>query len=514
LAILGCLRHPNIIELLACFTYRNRRNLVLPLADLDLSILLRCTDRPPAFRSDETLIAALAGLSSAIEQLHDFTVDGTRIFGCHNWIVPSNILVRGKKFPLSDFGFSKLAETPEAVETKFKSATSHHLAPECESISEDDFTPGVMSRSSDIWSFGCVLAEAMTYMTLGATGVEEFKFRRKFIIHKFTRFTFHIDGRENPAVDRWLSELEKRTPETRWLLLQLIRDMLSLRLEARPTAQEVSKQLYLVALHVAVQRIDDLYTAMTKRTDEGESSTAITEQKSIFEAWKCATGLIYTPGDRTLNRRNLEARLDLKSTLSFLSPTEETLKEAVPRDLAFASILICLSELNHQLFGLLSPELRLKFDPSCAKSAQSESEDVFSSLGRASSSLTLSSMPSNPSIPMNVTEQLEIFVSDDILRPLFEEALKGEKGAERRSFESKFVLLLGKYHTDLLSQGPDDKEKKAAWLLQKRKKRFAREISERFATDKSTSSKDGLRLSSEGPDKHAEVELYLSDLSH
>jgi len=81
---------------------------------------------------------------------------------------------------LADFGLSRFKEQVESSGTVFRQGGGDYRAPECEDIGDDFFSKFVVRRSSDIWSFGCIIAEAATYMILGRYGVEEFKKRRRF----------------------------------------------------------------------------------------------------------------------------------------------------------------------------------------------------------------------------------------------------------------------------------------------------------------------------------------------
>lgn len=146
LSILNHISHLNILELLASYTHDKKHNLVFPLAEPE--------PEPTSFNSDETLLIALAGLSSGIEHVHNFVeskIDLSRI-GCHHDLRPKNILVSKNIFLLADFGLSRFKNSSENSKTAFKTGGGDYLAPECED-SDNNFEKLDIRRSSDIWSF-------------------------------------------------------------------------------------------------------------------------------------------------------------------------------------------------------------------------------------------------------------------------------------------------------------------------------------------------------------------------
>jgi len=149
------------------------------------------------------------------------------------------------------------------------------------------------------------------------------------------------------------------------------------------------------------------------------------------------------------------------------------------------------------------------------QSALAGYDDIFSTnLSRTNSNLTLSSLFSNEPVPETIVGQfLAILVSDDVLQPLYNEALRERTPAQRTRFEAQFVVLLEKYRSDLIAQGPDEEEKRVVWLLQQQRRQFARFISEQFGVDDGNRSGKWADLISQEPDKLAETERYLSSLT-
>ena len=166
------MRHPNIVKLLALYTYdNNKHNLIFPLAKgRTLYELFNGDPEIRTFNSSSAFFKAIAGLSSAIEQVRDFTENwiDLNLIGCHYDLRPQNILVSGDSLVLADFGFSRFRDATDDSATRFEKGARDYRAPECEDINDLHFQKHLIRRSSDIWSFGCVLAELITYMIRGS----------------------------------------------------------------------------------------------------------------------------------------------------------------------------------------------------------------------------------------------------------------------------------------------------------------------------------------------------------
>ena len=152
LCLLRSLKHPNIIELLASFSFprlfkgrlRYEHNF-FPLAESTLSSILANQETDALslyFETDQNLYEQLFGLSSAIESIHNYFSDefNLTLIGCHHDLHHRNILVSKNKLLLADFGLSRLR--PENSRSRFK-GMGDYIAPECEPIQN-----GMFSRAS------------------------------------------------------------------------------------------------------------------------------------------------------------------------------------------------------------------------------------------------------------------------------------------------------------------------------------------------------------------------------
>lgn len=248
LSFLRLAQHPNIVRLIASYSYGDTYNLLFERAEGHLGVLLSQIQRPPAFQSDTSFYQAMQGLCSALACFHHLTCPGygLELKGYHHDLKPENILVDGSRFLLSDFGLSSLKEMGAISKTLSKDIMGYYISPECETI-EDGFRRKLVGQPSDIWALGCILAVILTYVQRGPEGVVEFEQKRKHKQQNWTTYTFHSAGARNPAVDVWLTGLEQDASEEALGLVHLIRDTLKINPLDRPDAATVSSRMNFLA---------------------------------------------------------------------------------------------------------------------------------------------------------------------------------------------------------------------------------------------------------------------------
>jgi len=250
-----------------------------------------------AFPNDEAYLLALSALSSALEKIHNYSSElvDIQFIGLHHDIKPENILIDRNRFMLSDFGLSRLEDAALSSKTPHRAGEGYYMAPECE-LADKDFVSGVVSRPSDIWSLGCIIAEMITYMTLGPQGVKDFKARREVIIAGYlTTYTFHAGSQPNDNVTTWLSELSQHTSHIGKGLIQLVSQMLSMEPLRRPNATEVTLQLRILTLKSTFETTSNIYKDISKPDSDLET---IIERERHF-IWGKEIGLFDDePGSR------------------------------------------------------------------------------------------------------------------------------------------------------------------------------------------------------------------------
>ena len=245
------MEHPNIIQLLTAYTIHQTHYFLFPQADGDLKHFLRTKNRLLGFQTDNQVFQALYELASAIEAVHNYFSNtfNVRKIGCHYDLKPDNILYRPGKLILSDFGLSRLSDEDQGSKSLFRNGGAEYWAPECHSVDED-FKKLHVGRSSDMWSFGCILSEMLTYLQRGSTGVEKFSSEREVTLAGYLVCTlFHEGPKPSKAVTQWLSGLctsPTMTTSQRSLLL-VVNDLLQHDPNARSRAQDITLTLFHIA---------------------------------------------------------------------------------------------------------------------------------------------------------------------------------------------------------------------------------------------------------------------------
>lgn len=296
LALLKNAEHPNILEMVGSYTLGENQNMLFQeISGGNLKQLMK-DDQAHEFRSSQDLWTALAGLASAIKTVHSLTSKKSNFIknGFHHDLRPENILVDGKKFILSDFGLARFKDPDESSETTQKLVGDYYLAPECIDLL-DTSKRCFVRRSSDIWSFGCIIAELLTYMLHGTKGVGDFKTARKYSINHHIRYDFHSGPNPNSGVQKWLSDLgNTATPSSYDMdstallhFVRLIKDILVQEPSKRPKAPVVEARLWLIALSAKMREIIGSYQKVRRSKLYDSSVEAFIEEarfQSLFQA--------------------------------------------------------------------------------------------------------------------------------------------------------------------------------------------------------------------------------------
>ena len=354
--MLRLLRHPNIVELLGAYTYMGMHNFIFPLAGEGNLAKLFQNEPPPYLQSKKDFLVALAGLGSAICAMHEYSSKNLRAIGCHHDLKPSNVLVNKSSFILADFGLSRIKESPQTSSTIPKDARGDYLAPECEDL-EADCEKHIVHRSSDIWSFGCIIAELLTYMIEGPGGVKKFEERRVFSVRGLTLWRFHCGpGNPSTAVVAWMEGIKNKSHGPEQQLALLVEDMLSIRPEDRPRAPAVKKRLCAIAIEAVAEPVVRLYTNVSHKS----SSLQVFIERKRFASWKWACGLakiqnVPSPVD-PYEWNTYETFLsvlnhlrDLHNTLGIIESNIQISKSLLP---------LQLRKLNDHLFDMLPQRLQ------------------------------------------------------------------------------------------------------------------------------------------------------------
>ena len=211
LILLNQLNHPNIVPLLASYTYKGVHNFLFPAYEMDLENFFKRRERFKDFSWSFTFFSALHGLAAAlcsthklhlVEREHGLDLDA---IGYHHDLRPVNVLVNQETFILADFGLGKFKPKDSLSQTQWKIGNGDYLAPEC---MDENFAHQKVGRAIDVWAFGCLLIEVATYIERGAEGLEAFrKLRMSRSRHDLWEEScfYANDGSVKTAVQDWLA---------------------------------------------------------------------------------------------------------------------------------------------------------------------------------------------------------------------------------------------------------------------------------------------------------------------
>ncbi|TQN68622.1 Dual specificity protein kinase TTK [Colletotrichum shisoi] len=254
-------------------------NIVLELADFDFYTAIRKESPPISAKEILGFWQTMAEISGALASIHTVVVDGQHYSTLHGDIKPENILRVDDRFKLADPGEAsmmlKTAGSSGDQKTRATGGTRTYAAPE-----KSAYLDGLSSKkpevlqTSDVWSLGCVLSIAATYVVLGTQGVLIYSQLRRVAIFKNkgnSSDAFHDGTTVLPEVRHWhryLREAARRndayTPavldmvddymlveKDRWSARKICQQFDKLFASTKPEESQVPKYL-----HTLLQRID------------------------------------------------------------------------------------------------------------------------------------------------------------------------------------------------------------------------------------------------------------------
>lgn len=348
LSVLQELRHPCILPLISCYTYRSKHHLISPYKEDGNLKQLLAKDRAANLTREE-LLFSIAGISSALWALHECVLDDSEpmLKGLHQDLNPDNILVDGRRFILADFGLSSIKDLSANSRTPFKGRRGYYQAPECVDL-VSPFDEHDATRASDVWAMGCMMADLLVHFVKGPSGVEDFRKAREFDIHRMGYSgLFHKGQSENEAVELWLKTTNREDGSRAMQdLTQLVLSMLQIVPDLRPKASEVTAELCRIAVEAFGDSLKLLFQGLPP-------SCELLVEKSRLMAWlSCQSTDFYLsmPG-ATKSNQTFESAIDLLR--QFAKELEILSQSEVPLD---SRALWQLRSLNTQLSSMLPPD--------------------------------------------------------------------------------------------------------------------------------------------------------------
>ncbi|KAI3400686.1 hypothetical protein diail_2398 [Diaporthe ilicicola] len=277
LRLLHGLRHPNIVQFLGSYTHKKEHNFLFPYIETDLGKVLSAEKRHGGFQWDFTFYAALTGLASALANTHHLVLDekehGVQFeaIGYHHDLRPPNVLVSHDSFILADFGLGSLKDAGALSNTPYKIISGDYIAPECTDMEE---IPQTVNRAIDVWAFGCLILEVVTYMLKGPYGVKEFRDKRHTPgrLPRWKDSVFYqpqAGGGIKDEVLEWIEGLRRDTTatDTEAYLMKLGQDALQADPRKRPTMDEMHRRLAEASILKHFDSVQDMF--QTVRSAEG-----------------------------------------------------------------------------------------------------------------------------------------------------------------------------------------------------------------------------------------------------
>jgi serine/threonine protein kinase len=219
------LKHQHIINVLASYSWDGHFAIIMfPVAERNLSEFL-LDENTTTLPHISKLSTWLGCLISAVSYIHGHSC-------YHMDIKPNNILISGNQVMLADFGGALITERSQPKNTYENTSiiTPMYCAPEIADRGASPFIPG----ASDIFSLGCVFLEMVTV-------IYREKLRAFVEFRKFGSInaTYSSNSRKNSMWIVHLSSINESLglPGQNWL--HLIRRMLSVDSEKRPTGQDI-----------------------------------------------------------------------------------------------------------------------------------------------------------------------------------------------------------------------------------------------------------------------------------
>lgn len=166
--------HPHIVPLLATYRMEGKYHFVFPSANSDLAMFWQNQPRPSIDkRTLEWFGGQMKGLADALYTIHGENGQERKLRGIHGDLKPENILCFGsndsERWPvlaITDFGSSYFLTPEEKDIPKGLKHTPAYRAPEI-----DTTVLGGITQAYDVWSLGCIFAEAIAWVYGGKAGI-------------------------------------------------------------------------------------------------------------------------------------------------------------------------------------------------------------------------------------------------------------------------------------------------------------------------------------------------------
>jgi serine/threonine protein kinase len=217
---------------------------------------MRGKDKQPKTPDDQwAFLTQVLGIVDAIYAIHNYkdkdakaggytikSQDQLKTIGSHRDLSPQNILVKGGRLLLADFGEAHIQSIKPGEDTgsEWVWGPSTYRAPEC-------IRNQKVGRGGDIWSLACIISEILTFLLLGSEGCRTYSNMRNVD----RRDIFHDDFNVKVEVIEWFKKLGHVSGQSKVVveILKLLLSMLNQNPKSRPPISTVKKQLSEILQH-------------------------------------------------------------------------------------------------------------------------------------------------------------------------------------------------------------------------------------------------------------------------
>jgi len=217
---------------------------------------MREEDKQPKTPDDQwAFLTQVQGIVDAIYAIHDYkdkdakaevciikSQDQSKTIGSHRDLSPQNILLKGGRLLLADFGEAQVQSIKPGEDTgsEWVWGPSTYRAPECVRNQK-------VGRGGDIWSLACIISEILTFILLGSEGCRTYSDTRNVD----RRDIFHDNFNIKEEVIKWFEKLEQVSGQSKAVvdILKLLLKMLEQNPKSRPPISTVKKQLSEILQH-------------------------------------------------------------------------------------------------------------------------------------------------------------------------------------------------------------------------------------------------------------------------
>ncbi|KAH6649377.1 kinase-like domain-containing protein [Chaetomium tenue] len=224
-------------------------NILLELGQYDLDTVLHTHQPPQTSAGILRFWESILPISSGLVAFHNAEKEGVSYLGWHGDVKPENIVSVHGSFKLVDPGESIMLRAADLTGPHQVTLGGRTITYGCPELGDLQSISSPVTQACDVWSLGCVLSVAATFVIRGSQGNSEYTNVRTAAAKRHTGFAadiFHDGTRILSEVAEWHRDLRKRTASADiWTgpILTFIDTYMLVPAEQRVSAREVADGL-------------------------------------------------------------------------------------------------------------------------------------------------------------------------------------------------------------------------------------------------------------------------------